>query len=63
MSISQLLSSTTTEVLATTIRQERDIQGTQIAKESNYHLFTDGVIMNVQSPEDSIRNFLETINL
>ena len=48
------------EVLATAIREEKEIKGIQIRKEEvKISLFADGMIMYIENPKDSIRKLLE----
>ena len=51
------------EVLATAIREEKEIKGIQIRKEQvNLSLFVDGMIVYIENPKDSIRKLLELIS-
>ena len=51
------------EVLATAIREEKEIKGIQIGKkEVKLSLFADGMILYIENPKDSTRKFLEVIN-
>ena len=50
------------EVLATEIREEKEIKGIQIGKEVKYSLFPDDMILYVENPKDSTRKLLELIN-
>ena len=46
-----------TEVLATAIRQEKEIQGIQIGKEeTKLLLFSDDMIVYIENPIDSTQN-------
>ena len=48
------------EVLATAIRQEKDIKGIQIGKEEvKLSLFADDMILYIENPKDATRKFLE----
>ena len=48
------------EVLATAIREEKEIKGMQIRKEeANLSLFADDMILYIENPKDSIRKLLE----
>ena len=49
------------EVLATAIREEKEIKGIQIGKEVKLSLFADDVILYIENPKDSIRKLLELI--
>ena len=51
------------EVLATTIREEKEIKGIQIEKEEvKLLLFADDMILYIENPKDSSRKLLELIN-
>ena len=51
------------EVLATTVRAEKEIKGIQIGKkEVKLSLFVDDRILYVENPKDSTRKLLESIN-
>ena len=50
------------EVLATAIREEKEIKGIQIRKEVKLSLFTNDMIVYIENPKDSIRKLLELIN-
>ena len=50
------------EVLATTIRAEKEIKGIQIGKEVKLSLFADDMILYIEKPKDSTRKLLELIN-
>ena len=47
------------EVLATAIREEKEIKGIQIRKEVKLSLFADDMLLYVENPKDSIRKLLE----
>ena len=48
------------EVLATEIREEKEIKGTQIRKEeAKLSLFADDMILYIENPKDSMRKLLE----
>ena len=50
------------EVLATAIREEKEIKEIQIGKkEIKFSLFADDMILYIENPEDSIRKLLELI--
>ena len=49
------------EVLATAIREEKEIKGIQIRKEVKLSLFADDTILYIENPRDSIRKLLELI--
>ena len=50
------------EVLATTIREEKEIKGIQIEKEVKLSLFADEMILYTGNPKDTTRKLLELIN-
>ena len=50
------------EVLATAIREEKEIKGIQIGKEVKLTLFADDMIFYIENPKDSTRQLLELIN-
>ena len=51
------------EVLATTIREVKEIKGIQIGKEEvKLSLFADDMILYIENPKDSIKKLLELIN-
>ena len=51
------------EVLATSIREEKDIQGIQIGEENvKFSLFADDMILYLENPKDSTRKLLDLIN-
>ena len=51
------------EVLATAIREEKEIKGIQIGKEEiKRSLFADDMILYIENPKDSTRKLLELIN-
>ena len=51
------------EVLATAIREEREIKGIQIGKEEvKLSLFADDMILYIENPKDSTRKLLALIN-
>jgi hypothetical protein len=51
------------EVLARAIRQQKKITGIQIRKEEiKISLFTDGMIIYISDPKNSIRELLNLIN-
>ena len=51
------------EVLATAIREEKEIKGIQIRKEEvNLSLFADDMILYIENSKDSIRKILELIS-
>ena len=51
------------EILATAIRQEREIKGIQIGKEeTKLSLFADDMIVYIENPIDSAPKLLDLIN-
>ena len=50
------------EVLATAIREDKEIKGIQIRKEVKFSLFADDMILYTENPDDSIRKLLELIS-
>ena len=51
------------EVLATAIREEKEIKGIQIRKEKvKLSLFAADMILYIENPKDATRNLLELIN-
>ena len=51
------------EVLATAIREEKEIKGIQIGKEEGkLSLFADDMILYIENPKDATRKLLELIN-
>ena len=53
----------TLEVLATAIREEKEIKGIQIGKEEvKLSLFADDMILYTENPKDTTRKLLELIN-
>ena len=61
--LSPLLFNIVLEVLATVIREEKEIKGIQIGKEAGkLSLFADDMILYIENPKDSIRKLLELIS-
>ena len=50
------------DVLATAIREEKEIEGIQIGKEVKLSLFADDVILYIENPKDATRKLLEFTN-
>ena len=51
------------EVLATAIREEKEIKGIKIGKEEvKLSLFADDMILYIENPKDATRKLLELIN-
>ena len=60
--LSPLLFNIVLEVLATAIREEKEIKGIQIGKEVKLSLFADDMILYIQNSKDSTRKLLELVN-
>ena len=60
--LSPLLFNIVLEVLATAIREEKEIKGIQIGKEVKLSLFADDMILYTENPKDFTRKLLELIN-
>ena len=61
--LSPLLLSIVLEVLATAIREEKEIKGIQIRKEDlKLSVFADDKKLYIENPKDSIRKLLELIS-
>ena len=61
--LSPLLFNTVLEVLATALREEKEIKGIQIRKEEvKLSLFADDMILYIKNPKDATRKLLEQIN-
>ena len=50
------------EVLATSIREEKEIKGIQTGEEVKLSLFADDMILYIENPKDATRKLLELIN-
>ena len=60
---SPLLFNIVVEVLATAIREEKQIKGIQIGKEEiKLSLFPDDMVLYIENPKDTTRKLLELIN-
>ena len=59
--LSPLLFSIVLEVLASAIRQQKEIKGIQISKEVKLSFFADDMILHVANPKDSTPKLLELI--
>ena len=58
-----VLFNTVLKVLATAIREEKEIKGIQIGKEEvKLSLYEDDMILYIENPKDSIRKLLELIS-
>ena len=62
MSTFTTITQTVLEVLATAIREEKEIKGIQTGKEVKLSLFEDDMILYIENPKDSIRKLLELIS-
>ena len=60
--LSPLLFNIVLEVLATAIREEKEIKGIQIGKEVKLSLFADDMILYIENPKDATRKLLELID-
>ena len=61
--LSQLLFNIVLEILASVIREEKEIKGIQIRKEEvKLSLFADDMILYIENPKDTVRKLLELIN-
>ena len=61
--LSPLLFNIVLEVLATAIRQEKEIKGIQIGREEvKLSLYADGLKLYMENPKDSTQKLLELIN-
>ena len=61
--LSPLLFNIVLEVLATAIREEKEMKGIQIGKEEiNLSLFADDMILYIENPKDTTRKLLELTN-
>ena len=61
--LSPLLFNKVLKVLATAIREEKEIKGIQTGKEDvKLSLFADDMILYIENPKDSIRKLLELIS-
>ena len=61
--LSPLLFNIVLDVLATAIRDEKEIKGIQIGKEEEkLSLFADDMILYIENPKDATRKLLELIN-
>ena len=63
LSTFSLLFNIVLEVLATAIREEKEIKGIQIRKEEvKLSLFADDMVLYIENPKESIRKLLELIS-
>ena len=56
--LSPLFFNVVLKVLATAIREEKEIKGIQIRKEVKLSLFADDMTLYIENPKDSIRKLL-----
>ena len=56
------LINTVLEVLATVIREEKEVKGIQIGKEVKLSLFADDMILYIENPKNATRKLLDLIN-
>ena len=50
------------EVIATAIREEKEIKGIQIEKEIKPSLFADALVVYIENPKNTTKKLLELIN-
>ena len=62
MPLLPLLFNIVLEVLARTVRQEKEVKGIYIGKEEKLSLFADYMILYMENPKDSINKLLELIS-
>ena len=55
--LSPLLFNIVLEVLATAVREEKETKGIQIGKEVKVSLFAADMILYIENPKNSIRNY------
>ena len=60
--LSPLLFNIVLEVLATVIREEKEIKGIRLGKEEKLSLFVDDMVLYIENAEDDTRKLLELIN-
>ena len=60
--LSPLLFNIVLGILATIIREEKEIKGIQIGREVKLSLFPDDMILYIENPKDSTRKLLELIS-
>ena len=60
--LSPLLFNIVLKVLATEIREEKEVKGIQIGKEVKLSLLADDMIPYIENPKDASRKLLELIN-
>ena len=59
--LSPLLFNIVLEVLATAVREEKEIKGIQIGKEVKLLLFADDMVLYIENPTDSTRKLLYSL--
>ena len=59
--LSPLLFNIVLEILATAIREEKEIKGIQIGKKVKVLLFVDDMILYIENPKDTTRKLLELV--
>ena len=59
--LSPILFNIVLEVLASAVREEKEIKGIQIRKEVKLSLFADDMILHIENPKHSFRKLLELI--
>ena len=60
--LSRLLFNIVLEVLATAVREVKEIKGILIGNEVKFLLFADDMILYTENPKDTTRKLLELIN-
>ena len=60
--LSRLLFNIVLEVLATAVREVKEIKGILIGNEVKFLLFADDTILYIENPKDTTRKLLELIN-
>ena len=60
--LSPLLLNIVLEVLATEIKEEKEIKRIQTGKEAKLSLFADDMILYIENPKDTTRKLLQLIN-
>ena len=56
------ITQTVLEVLATAIREEKEIKGIQVRKEVKHSQLADDMVLYVENPKETIRKVLELIS-
>ena len=60
--LSPLILNIVSEVLATAIREEKEMKGIQIRKEVKLSVFSHDMVLYIENPKDSTKQLLELIN-